>query len=214
MEKQEPRNYMDAEVAAYLMSEFERQFTRVHLDNNQRKTLLSALETTPVLESEKFYEEPTNNQKYTKRAILNGDPARDIFIYPCRILRNKNASTLNENMLKAAQERLVEKFGWYSSNVEARHVKRDKDLANLMVERAKTGDKKDQLSLLFRYQQCDLEGEDSIEINLPVLIIPRAEGRELDLIQAYMEREGRVDITGQRSYQSMRYTDYIKSLKA
>ena len=207
-------DYMDAEVAKYLISEFERQFTRILLNDEKRATLLSALETTPVLDSERFYEEPTNGQKYTKRVSFEGDPDRTSYVLPCRILRNQNAGALKENMLKEAQERLVEKLGWYSSNVEARHIKRDKDLANLMVERAKTGDKKDQLSLLFRYEQVDIEGEETIEINMPVLVIPRAQGKELDLIKAYMEREGRVNITGQHHCDSMRYTRYLKSLQS
>lgn len=217
----EKHDYMDKEVASYLISEFERQFPFLPLDDAKRASLVEVLETTPMLESHKFYEEPSNNQKYTKRQIFT-DSDRTGYLRLTRIMRNNQAGNLQEGLIKKMQENLYNKLNRYSSTMQLRHIRKEEKIVGMMLERAKTGEKLDQLSVLFRYEQIDLEGADKdtkiININRPIIVVPRATKAELDVLRSYEEREGKVHIyTGEGRDERVRimsYADYLKSIRS
>lgn len=217
----EKHDYMDCEVAKYLIAEFERQSESLKLDEAKRNSLIEVLETTPVLESEQFCEEPTNNQKYTKRQIFNGDPDRTGYLRLTRIIRNKNAGSLTEGLLKKLHENIVNQLRFYSSTVELRHMRKEKQIVEIMLKKAETNNKFKQLSVLFRYQQVDLEGvyENTkvVQIDRPIIVIPDATKAELEIVRAYEEREGQVHITtGEGRYERVKivsYADYLNSIR-
>jgi hypothetical protein len=216
----EKHDYMDKEVASYLISEFERQYPFLHLDDAKRASLVEVLETTPMLESQRFYEEPSKDQKYTKRQIFN-DTDRTGYLRITRIMRNNQAGNLQEGLIKKVQENILHKFGLYSSTMQLRHMRKEEKIVQMMLERAKTGEKLDQLSLLFRYEQTDVEslGETPQIINsdLPIIVIPRATKAEMEILRSYEEREGVVHAyTGEgrnERVKIMSYANYLRSIK-
>jgi hypothetical protein len=90
-----------------------------------------------------------------------------------------------------------------------------------MLERAKTGEKLDQLSVLFRYEQDDIEGvyhnTQFVQIDKPLIIIPRASEEEMKIIQDYEANEGQVHVTwGSARHEKcaiMSYAEYIERLR-
>ncbi len=218
MEKQD---CMDKEVASYLISEFERQYPFLPLDGVKRASLVEVLETTPMLESQRFYEEPSNNQKYTKRQIFN-DTDRTGYLRLTRIMRNNQAGNLQEGLIKKMQESILHKFKLYSSTMQLRHIRKEEKIVGMMLERAKTGEKLDQLSLLFRYEQTDIEslGEvpQIINIDRPIIVIPRATKAELEILRSYEEREGVVHAhigeNRDERVKIMSYASYLKSIRS
>jgi hypothetical protein len=217
------KDYMSPSVAKYLISEFERQFSQLKLNDNQRSELVTALETTPVLESSKFYEEPSNGQKYSKRQDFKGDTDRKVYLYPSRILRNENAANLQKNFIKSIEEWAFSTNG-YNSHLESRRARKDKEIVRLMLDRAKSEDPLMKLSLLFHYEQKDIEEEANdkqtyIELDIPKLIIPGATDSELEtIIHPFERREGKVKITtnyGERfgeRIERITYGEYITRL--
>jgi len=215
--KQAPRNYMDSDVAKYLVSELRRQYPFIQISTGGQEMFVRALETTPVLESKHFSEEPSNNQEYSARYILRTEDG-EVYLRPTRIIRNKNAKDLKMNILKSAEEFIFRNKS-HHPKIISRHLRRDSDIVKMMEEKSKNELKNYQLSLLMREERIEYESGEipkEIVINRPILVVPGANIKELESIRKFEEREGKVDITigkwPNERCQQLRLCDYIKNL--
>ncbi len=155
---------MDRDVAEHLLSEFERQFTMVRVDENK---FLNVLLNTHVPESTRFYEEvPLNEQQIEESSQYH-------YLSLRRVLRNRNTEGYRITPLKQLWEKFTHSRGIYSSNVLSRNLRADKVLAEIMYKN------KSPFSLLGKFESYDISGEDLRVITRPVLIIPDVKSREI-----------------------------------
>lgn len=198
----EGKNYMNTEIAQFLVKELERQFKAMPaLTKESQANLVQIIQSTPIRESPQFDEEPAEETKYTYQDLSKDD--HTAYLYVTRILRNWNAGGIRLGDYELIRARIGDTFGGMNSGLVLGHLRKNKELVNLLIKKGKSDSSLDKLSLLLKYEESiptynergknnkDPKLIQEIHRETPILIIPNINDDELKIINDFEKKETR-----------------------